>query len=140
MKILLDTHCWLWSHFEPDKLGARAAAVLKDLGNEVFFSAASSWEIALKYKIGKLPDLPDIPERFLPPQLIADQIALLPIQSHHALRTATLPGHHNDPFDRLLIAQAQVEELVLMTADEDILPYRVRTLWAGRNKPSKRPL
>ena len=98
MRILLDTHCWLWSYFEPEKLNARAVTILEDLDHEVFFSIASSWEIAIKYQIGKLPGLPDVPARFLPPQLVADRIAILPIKHSHVLMVATTPRHHYDPF------------------------------------------
>lgn len=138
MRILLDTHCWLWSYFEPEKLNARAVTILEDLDHEVFFSIASSWEIAIKYQIGKLPGLPDVPARFLPPQLVANRIAILPIKHSHVLMVATTPRHHYDPFDHLLIAQAQSEGLTLMTGDERLLQYDVKTLWAGRQKPRDR--
>jgi PIN domain nuclease of toxin-antitoxin system len=138
VKILLDTHCWLWSYFEPEKLNARAVTILEDFEHEVFFSIASSWEIAIKYQIGKLPGLPDVPARFLPPQLVADRIAILPIKHSHVLTVATIPRHHYDPFDHLLIAQAQSEGLTLMTGDERLLQYDVKTLWAGRQKPRDR--
>ena len=138
MRILLDTHCWLWSYFEPEKLNARAVTILEDLNHEVFFSIASSWEIAIKYQIGKLPGLPDVPARFLPPQLVADRIAILPIKHSHVLMVGTIPRHHYDPFDHLLIAQAQTEGLTLMTADERLLQYDVKTLWAGRQRPRDR--
>jgi PIN domain nuclease of toxin-antitoxin system len=140
VKILLDTHCWLWSYFEPEKLNPKAVAILEDLNHEVFFSIASSWEIAIKYQIGKLPGLPDVPARFLPPQLVADRIAILPIKHSHVLMVATIPRHHHDSFDHLLIAQAQTEGLTLMTGDKRLLQYDVKTLWAGRQKPPDRKI
>jgi PIN domain nuclease of toxin-antitoxin system len=138
VRILLDTHCWLWSYFAPAKLNPRAVTILEDLNHEVFFSIASSWEISIKYQIGKLPGLPDVPARFLPPQLVADRITILPIKHSHVLMVATIPRHHYDPFDHLLVAQAQTEGLTLMTADERLLQYDVKTLWAGRQKPPGR--
>ena len=104
MKILLDTHCWLWWITTPEKLGPESQQLIMDGHNEIFLSAASSWEIAIKYALAKLP-LPEAPEKFIPPRLMRDAIRPLPINHTHALHVASLPLHHRDPFDRLLIGK-----------------------------------
>ncbi len=131
MKILLDTQCWLWSYFEPERLNRKAVKVLEEIDNEVFLSVASSWEIAIKYQLGKLR-LPNPPGEFIPAQLVEDQIQVLPIENRHAFLVAQLPTYHMDPFDRMLIAQAQSEAMVLLTADPRILKYGIKTFWAAR--------
>ena len=123
MRLLLDTHVWLWMVVDPDKLPPHLAALLSDRDNELLLSAASAWEIAIKYGIGKLP-LPEPPSVFLPPRLLRDGVVPLPIEHAHALVMAGLPAHHSDPFDRLLVAQAQVEGLTLATVDPLVLRYR----------------
>ena len=127
MKILLDTQCWLWWIAEPDKLNENALRQIEDKENIVFLSAASSWEIAVKYSIGKL-DLPEPPEQFVPKRLSRDAISTLAIQHIHALHVAVLPYHHRDPFDRLLISQAQLEGIPIMTADRQFEPYEVELI------------
>lgn len=104
-----------------------ARDVLEDTLNMLYLSAASSWEIAIKYRLGKLP-LPEPPARFIPNRLLRDRIEFLPIQLHHTTRVAELPDHHLDPFDRLLVAQAQTERLILVTADKKMVPYEVDLL------------
>lgn len=128
MKILLDTHCWLWWITAPEKLTDEAQGLIGDGRNEIFLSAASSWEIAVKYALGKLP-LPEDPEKFIPPRLSRDAITPLPITHGHALHVASLPLHHRDPFDRLLISQAQVECLPIMTVDRQFKEYEVDLIW-----------
>lgn len=103
MKILLDTHCWLWWITTPEKMAPRVKNRISDSKNEIFFSAASSWEIAIKYSLCKLL-LPEAPDIFVPPRLIRDGITPLPIEHIHVLHVASLPWHHRDPFDRLLIS------------------------------------
>jgi PIN domain nuclease of toxin-antitoxin system len=129
MKILLDTHCWLWWITTPEKLAPEAQRFIGDGQNEIFLSAASSWEIAIKYALGKLP-LPENPETFIPPRLARDTIKSLPIHHTHALHVVSLPLHHRDPFDRLLISQAQMECLLLMTVDKQFKSYDVDLIWA----------
>ena len=129
MRILLDTHIWLWMVASPDRLRAAARSDLADRKNELYLSAASSWEIAIKYRLGRLA-LPEPPEAFVPQRLPRDGVLPLPVDHHHALRVATLPDHHNDPFDRLLIAQALAENLVLYTADELLLRYPAQCILA----------
>lgn len=130
MKYLLDTHCWLWWIVTPEKLSSRVQEMIKDGGNDIFLSAVSSWEIAIKYAIGKLP-LPEAPDRFVPPRLARDAIVPLPIQHAHALHLASLPLYHRDPFDRLLISQAQMEHLPIVTVDKQFEPYDVELIWGN---------
>ena len=128
MKLLLDTHVWLWWVTAPERLGPGAAAAMQDPRNELLFSVASSWEIAVKYSIGKL-ELPEPPEEFVLKRLRRDGIDTLHIEHRHTLRVASLPLHHRDPFDRLLIAQAQIEAIPIITVDLKFRPYPVTILW-----------
>ena len=104
--------------------------MLTDPGNELFLSAASAWEISIKYGIGKLK-LPDLPEFYLPQKLLNNGIAGLSIEFAHVLQVHSLPLIHKDPFDRLLIAQAQTESLTLLTADPVLLQYKIDFIWGG---------
>lgn len=131
MRLLLDTHVWLWTLLAPERLGTGAQDALSDTDNALLFSAASAWEIAIKYRTGRLR-LPDSPDRFVPERLLRDGIGVLPVGIAHALRVADLPDHHRDPFDRLLVAQTQLEQLTLVTADDLVLTYEVATLDARR--------
>jgi len=128
MKVLLDTHAFLWWITDSPRLSARAREVIQDSNNELFFSAASGWEIAIKAQLGRL-QLPDNLEQFILEQLSLNAILVLPIQLHHALRVYTLPQYHRDPFDRVLVAQSQIENLPILTADAQITPYAVETIW-----------
>jgi PIN domain nuclease of toxin-antitoxin system len=127
MKILLDTHCWLWWISEPERLKESARRQIADRRNEIYLSAASSWEIAIKYSIGKL-GLPEPPQDFVPKRLARDAISPLPIQHLHALHVSALPQHHKDPFDRLIISQAMIEGIPIMTVDRQFEPYDVKLL------------
>lgn len=129
MKLLLDTQVWLWAISGDSRLGARARATLSAQKNQVFFSAASAWEIAIKVRLGKLT-LPDEPERFVFARLTRDRIDPLAVDVRHSLRVASLPEIHRDPFDRLLIAQAQVEDLPLLTADSALQGYDITLIRA----------
>ena len=130
MRILLDTHCWLWWISEPERLQERARNQIADSHNTILLSAVSSWEIAIKYALGRLP-LPEPPEDFVPRRLSQDAILGLPIEHIHALRVAALPDHHRDPFDRLLIAQAEVEGIPVMTVDPQFRLYdQIEIIWA----------
>jgi len=128
MNLLLDTHTFLWWLTDSDQLSANARAAITAAGNDANLSAASMWEIGIKYSLGRLP-LPDLPRRYIPRQLHRNNIASLPITDAHALAVADLPSHHKDPFDRLLIAQAQHESLVLVTRDTVVAQYDVNILW-----------
>lgn len=129
MKILLDTHCWLWMQADSKRLSQQARALLQDPENQLFLSAASSWEIAIKYALGKLP-LPMPPLEYVLSRMESSGTLSLPVQHSHALHAGSLPLHHADPFDRLLIAQAQLENLRILTADAQFEAYEVDLLWA----------
>ena len=128
MKLLLDTHTFLWWITDDRQLSARALELIGDNLNTLYWSAASSWEVAIKYALGKLP-LPDAPEVFISTELGKNRIESLPIVDTHAYRAGQLPGHHRDPFDRMLVAQAQVEALKLITDDPQISLYNVELYW-----------
>ena len=128
MKVLLDTHTFLWWIADSPRLSARAREVIRDSNNELVFSAASGWEIAIKAQLGRL-QLPDDLEQFIVDQLSLNTILILPIQLRHALHVYTLPQHHRDPFDRMLVAQSQVENLPISTTDPQIAQYEVKTIW-----------
>lgn len=113
----------------PERLSAQNQALLSDPENQLFLSSASSWEIAIKYSIGRLV-LPMPPSQYVLSRLESAGTSALPVLHTHALHVGTLPQHHKDPFDRLLIAQAQLEELVLLTADRFFAAYDVEVLWA----------
>jgi PIN domain nuclease of toxin-antitoxin system len=111
----------------PERLSPRARVLVESVDNELFLSAASAWGIAIKHALGKL-HLPEPPDRYVPSRMSALRIIPLPIEHAHALRVATLPSHHRDPFDRLLVAQAQVERLPILTADTIFARYDVETV------------
>jgi PIN domain nuclease of toxin-antitoxin system len=127
LRILLDTHCWLWMAVDPERLSTSTQELLRDGENELLFSAVSSWEIAIKYSQGRLP-LPNEPADLIPELLAQSGTHSLPIQHHHTLQVAKLPPHHRDPFDRLLIAQAQVERIPILTADRQFARYDVELI------------
>jgi PIN domain nuclease of toxin-antitoxin system len=128
MRALLDTHAFLWWITDSPRLSSRVREIIADGRNELFFSAASGWEIGIKARLGRV-EIPGDLERFLTEQLSQNAIQVLPIYLSHALRTYTLPGHHRDPFDRLLVSQALLERLPIMSADSQISRYPVETIW-----------
>jgi PIN domain nuclease of toxin-antitoxin system len=128
MRALLDTHAFLWWNTNDPQLSDTARGIIANGQNEVYLSAASAWEIAIKAARGRLI-LPDTPERYVSQRLARHRFLALPVQISHALHVAALPWHHADPFDRLLIAQSQLEQLPLITADEDIVRYDVQVIW-----------
>jgi PIN domain nuclease of toxin-antitoxin system len=130
VKILIDTGAWLWSLADPERLNERARDLLSDPANALYLSAASSWEIAIKVALGKL-SLPEPPGKYIPRRMAALGVLGLPVEHVHALKTFDLPTHHRDPFDRILIAQAQTESLTLLTADRVFRAYDVAVFWAG---------
>ena len=129
MRVLLDTQCWLWMALAPDRFSSRSRRLVEDRQNLLYLSAASAWEIAIKHGLGKLR-LPEDPETYVPARMAALAVLPLAIDTPHALRAAALPPHHRDPFDRLLIAQAQIEDLPLLTADSALAVYDVTTIAA----------
>lgn len=131
MNLLLDTHVLLWAFEGSSRLGRRATAEIVDPRNQVWVSAVNAWEIAIKYGLGRL-DLPAPPEQSVPRTIEASGFSMLVVDLDHALAVAHLPPHHRDPFDRLLIAQATVENLMLVTADPVFAAYDIRVLPADR--------
>jgi PIN domain nuclease of toxin-antitoxin system len=127
MKFLLDTSIFLWSLDAFQGLNKQAQEIFTR-GEELYLSAASSWEIVVKYGIGKLK-LPTAPEQHIPDALVKFSIRALPITLMHTLAVGNLPYHHKDPFDRILIAQARTENMVLMTEDSEISKYPVEIFW-----------
>ena len=128
MRALLDTHVLLWWMMDADRLSPQAHALLEDGGNELLWSVASSWEIAIKIRLDKIR-LPNPWAVFLPKALSEQALTTLPIEHAHTLQLVDLPDHHRDPFDRMLVAQAQVEGLPLVTADNRLRRYEVDILW-----------
>ena len=126
MKALLDTHIFLWANTEPERLGAQRSLVA-DGAVGLIVSAASSWEIAIKYGLGRLT-LPEEPRRYVPERLRRLGAEPLAIEHGHALMVAELPPLHRDPFDRLLVAQAKLLGVPIVTADPRIAQYQVQTL------------
>jgi PIN domain nuclease of toxin-antitoxin system len=124
MRALIDTNAWLWFTGNSHRLGPQTRALLIDPTNELFLSVASAWEIAIKAGLGKVDGIGD-PATFVRTRLRRQRIVPLPITLEHALAVAALPPHHRDPFDRLLVAQAQAEALVIVTADRALWNYQV---------------
>ena len=134
MRILLDTQVWLWTLIDPDRLGRAARDLFEDHRQPLYLSAASSWEIAIKVALGRL-ELPEPPERYVPARMAAQGVSSVAVEHVHALRVASLPQLHGDPFDRVLIAQAQVEKMAILTADAAFSRYDVEVVWAGAGAP-----
>jgi PIN domain nuclease of toxin-antitoxin system len=128
-RVLLDTKVWLWMLSAPDRLSESSLKLLRTPETELVLSAASAWEIAIKYALGKL-SLPEAPDAYITRLIAQTGVIALPIYHRHALRVATLPPHHADPFDRLLVAQAQLERLPVLTADRVFALYDVETIKA----------
>lgn len=128
MKLLLDTCTFLWLIADTPDLSPRARDLFADPDNEVYLSAASAWEIALKHSLGRLP-LPEPPERFVPDQRVRHGIEGLPVDEDSALHVGRLPQLHRDPFDRMLVSQAIVHGLAILGPDPLVAQYPVRTLW-----------
>jgi len=131
LKYLLDTNVWLWSLWQPERINAKTREQIGDLSHEVFLSAVTSWEIAIKATAGKLT-LPESPSTYIPRRMADQGLRPLPVSHRHALEVFTLFPFHRDPFDRLLVAQARVEDLILVTADRILEKYSVQVLWAGK--------
>jgi PIN domain nuclease of toxin-antitoxin system len=131
MKYLLDTMVWLWSVGPIEKISSAGLEILKSGEEEVYLSAASSWEIAIKTKLGKFA-LPEPPARYVPKRLAEQGIQSLSVTQSHSLKVYDLPLHHSDPFDRLIIAQALAENMVILTSDRAFKRYPVELLWSGK--------
>lgn len=123
MKVLLDTHAWLWMLTEPARLGA-ALDLVRDPDSELLLSAASTWEIVIKHGTGRL-DLPEPPATYVPARVRSTRVTPVPIEHRHTVEVAALPLRHRDPFDRLLVATARVLGVPILTADARIRGYDV---------------
>jgi len=128
MRILLDTCTFLWIIADAPELSTRARELFGDPGNEVFLSSVSTWEISIKHALGRLP-LPEAPERFIPTEREQHGVETLPLEESATLHLTRLPQLHKDPFDRMLICQAIIHGMVIITPDELILQYPVRSTW-----------
>lgn len=124
MKLLLDTHAFIWMAADPERLSARAVAAVRDAGNDVYLSAVSGWEVAIKRARGRLRFPPIDSE-----MVTAMRVTELPVALRHAAAVSRLPDHHRDPFDRMLIAQAVADDLVIVTSDRAFGAYDVITWW-----------
>ena len=127
MKAILDTHIFLWWNMDDPQLSSTIRAIISDGRNELFLSAASAWEIAIKAARGRL-NLPTKPRDYVSDRLVLHSLQPLPITLSHALQVYALPNHHRDPFDRLLVAQGQFENMPILTADPLIAKYDVETI------------
>jgi PIN domain nuclease of toxin-antitoxin system len=128
MNILLDTCSFLWLTVDSPELSVAAKDLFRDPSNEVYLSAASNWEIAVKYRLGRLP-LPSSPSQFVPGQRERHGIETLPLEEAAINHLEKLPDHHRDPFDRILVCQAIEHGLVILTPDKLIRPYPVKVVW-----------
>ena len=128
MKYLLDTHAFLWFVTDDNRLSSKAKSIIQDSNNEIYFSAASAWEISIKKKLGRLKFGKNL-ESFIVEQLTENSFSPLAITVSHSLYTEKLPQIHKDPFDRIMISQSKVENMVLITRDKEIREYKVSTVW-----------
>jgi PIN domain nuclease of toxin-antitoxin system len=128
VKVLIDTHAFLWWDVDDGRLSERARSVLRDGANDVLISAASVWEVAIKAAKGRL-DLPGDLHAYVADRLRRYRWTALAIDERHAVRAAGLPMIHADPFDRMLVAQSQVEGIPLVSSDPAITRYDVETIW-----------
>ena len=128
MKILLDTHAFLWWNMNSPQLSAKAKEIIAEGNAEIYFSAASAWEIAIKCKKGSLI-LPEPPDAYIHSRIRYYNFVPMPIQMSHCLRTYDLPYIHQDPFDRLLVSQCQLENMSIISIDKNIAQYDVQVIW-----------
>jgi len=128
VRLLLDTHAFLWFVLDDPRLRATARALIVDPDNDIAVSPATCWEIAIKVSLGKY-QLSEPHEAFMKREFANNRFRLLPIELRHTAALTTLPFHHRDPFDRLLVAQALVEEIPLLNADATLDAYGVTRLW-----------
>jgi PIN domain nuclease of toxin-antitoxin system len=128
MRILLDTHIFLWWITDNPTLSKRARECIGNSQNEIYLSAASCWEMAIKAGLGRLK-LPENMEKFISEQLTVNRFLGLPIQLEHAITVRDLPSLHKDPFDRILAVQAKIENLTLVTNDSNLARYDIQIIW-----------
>ena len=128
MRVLLDTHVFLWFILDDSQLSASARALIGDPDHDVSISPASYWEIAIKIRLNKYA-LPQPYRPFIETQIAVNEFDILPIEPKHTAMLTTMPLHHKDPFDRLLIAQALVEQIPLVSRDDQLDAYGVLRIW-----------
>lgn len=128
MRLLLDTHTVLWWFTDDSRLSKAARRAIALESNQIFVSAASAWEIAIKHRLGKLEGVPDAAARFVD-LMEADGFTPLPMTHRHALLAGSYKASHGDPFDRMLAAQSELEKLVLVTRDQSFRTFQTRILW-----------
>jgi PIN domain nuclease of toxin-antitoxin system len=128
MKLLLDTHVFLWWNEANPKLSRLVRQLISDPANDLYLSVVSAWEMTLKVQSGKL-GLPAAISVYIPARLNHYAMQALPLTLEHVLAAGALPPHHRDPFDRMLVAQAQVERLAIVTRDAQLRKYPVETIW-----------
>lgn len=128
MRYLLDTHTFLWMAAEPDQLSDKVKNIVQQGDCELFLSAASGWEVALLTRLKRI-ELPDEPERFISEAIQRMGIIPVPISFSTAISSAMLPLIHRDPFDRIMIAEAKKEKMVVLTRDSQFKEYGIQTLW-----------
>ena len=132
MNALLDTHTFLWWNADDPQLSETARQFISDSRNQIFLSAATSWEISIKFAKGRLL-LPEAPDKYIANRLSHYGFRALPIAISHTTRVASLPAIHTDPFDRLLITQAISHSLTFISRDRQVKPYAVKQLWEEEN-------
>ena len=128
MRLLLDTHVLLWWIIDSPKISETAHHLISEGDNTLYWSSVSSWEVSIKYALGRLP-LPETPGKILPHELALNRIESLPVIDTHAFLAGQLPLHHRDPFDRMLVAQTQVKSLVLLSNDPFMNLYDIEVQW-----------
>ena len=134
-RLLIDTHCWLWLQSDTSRFHANMLDALASPATQKYLSAASAWEIAIKHALGKLP-LPLPPATYVPSRMRASGVEALAVTLDHALAVSDLPPHHRDPFDRVLVAQAQADGLTIVTVDEALSSYVVPLIHPSTDPPS----
>lgn len=128
MRLLVDTHAFLWFAWGDPQLSRPARDWIEDEANQIFLSAASVWEIGTKISVGKLTLTTPL-DQFLIEHLDGDEFEVLPIERRHAVHSAVLPLHHRDPFDRMLVAQSLIEAMPLVSADPALDAYGISRRW-----------
>ena len=128
MNLLLDSHAFVWMHEQPHKLSVKVASEILNPANQIYLSAASVWELQIKIALGKFK-FNDTFTNVIAEELQTNGLQILPVNLSHALYLENLPLHHKDPFDRLLISQAIVENMILVSADPKFSDYPVSLLW-----------
>ena len=131
MKYLLDTVAWLWSVYADERLGDGAREILANGKEEIYLSAASSWELSIKMRMGKL-NFPGPPATVVPAFMAKQGLRSMAVTHLHAVKVYDLPSHHSDPFDRLIVAQAMVEEMTVLTSDRIFEKYPIDMVWCGK--------